>query len=999
MKNLLKKLFAILCVFMMFLSIIPPTEASAATEIASGSCGDNLTWSLTDDGVLTITGVGEMEYIDGENWNNYSNDIRSVIIGDGVTNVMEYAFSCCCNINRVTLPYGLERIDDSAFVDCENLNTINFPEGLISIGMMALHGTNLKTVNIPASVTSIDNIAFNDINGLTDINVAADNMTYASHDGALLNKDKTILIFCPNGKSSYTVPDTVKTIGEYAFCGENITSVTIPDSVIEIEDFAFEVIEKCTIYGMSGSYAETYARQKDMRFIDENGNESENDGTEDSEDEDWEDEEYTEKDCSIELVVWDGKSYKTEQTYDDEYTYEDERYIEVDADAAMQTGGTTVIVPYGSINYVDLSFTCYDESAVITGYDTEEKYLTPKTDGTIQEEIIVKFSDGSRASYKLNIVESDGSNTKLKSLSIKYWDGKTISDTGWGCEPYMYHIPVDQQVAQTSVGADVYIPFWYDTEDGIVFECDSDEYITVEGIKDKYVLGEAGAATAVFQVVSANGDNTTEYRINFKKAPNADNAELENLYVEYLDDTFDEDVRVNVDVNAAATPAGARVSIPENINIDLVNIFGDVADFGRCEINSLNFGSIGKITNVMREVEFENGENVSTVEFDVESADGTVSKTYKVTVILGEDTEVGDDEDLEIPVIKDINDCTISNIPVQRYTGKALTPAITVKDGDKTLVKGTDYTVSYKNNINAGTAMATIEGKNNYTGTITKTFKINKAAIGSKTAIMTLSTSSYTYSKAYKKPGVTVKYGSKVLKNGTDYTVSYKNNYYPGTATATITGKGNYSGSLYKNFTIKVPNLAATKKVNVNLYGYDDLKATWSKVSGATGYYVYYKKSTAKRYTYLGTTIGTTYKKANLSDGAAYSFRIYPYVKINGKTYKDGSYKTSSNVYTLKKVSSPKVSKKSANYVIVSWSNIAGESGYEIARSTKKTSGYKVVKTASYKYKSAKIKTAKNKTYYYKVRAYKTVNGKKIYGPWSSPKSYKLKSIAAYFRF
>lgn len=212
-----------------------------------------------------------------------------------------------------------------------------------------------------------------------------------------------------------------------------------------------------------------------------------------------------------------------------------------------------------------------------------------------------------------------------------------------------------------------------------------------------------------------------------------------------------------------------------------------------------------------------------------------------------------------------------------------------------------------------------------------------------------------------------------------------------GVGSAVITAKTSNGKAVSVTVQVSAPNLAAPKSVTMNLYGYDDMKFSWSKVSGATGYYVYYKRSTWSSWKSLGTTAGTSLKKANLADGAKYCFRVYPYVKINGKTYKSSNYKTGGYVYTLKKISKPSVSKSSKNYVKVKWSNIPGESGYQIARSKYKSKGYSVVKTVSSKYSSCKVKTTRNKTYYYKVRAYKTVSGKKIYGPWSTYKSYKLK--------
>ena len=141
------------------------------------------------------------------------------------------------------------------------------------------------------------------------------------------------------------------------------------------------------------------------------------------------------------------------------------------------------------------------------------------------------------------------------------------------------------------------------------------------------------------------------------------------------------------------------------------------------------------------------------------------------------------------------------------YTGKALQPTVTVKakvNGKTvTLKKSRDYTVTYKNNKNAGQATVTVKGKGNFTGTIKKTFTITKVKLDS--AKLEYTRADYT-GKALK-PKVTVKAkvnGKTVtLKSGTDYKVTYKNNIEKGTATVTIKGKGNYTGTITKTFTIK----------------------------------------------------------------------------------------------------------------------------------------------------------------------------------------------------
>ena len=134
------------------------------------------------------------------------------------------------------------------------------------------------------------------------------------------------------------------------------------------------------------------------------------------------------------------------------------------------------------------------------------------------------------------------------------------------------------------------------------------------------------------------------------------------------------------------------------------------------------------------------------------------------------------------------------------YKGKAIEAPVVAKDGDKELELDKDYTVVYKNNTEVGTATAMITGKGNYTGSVDVTFEILGKPIKGAT-VSDLKTVAYT-GKAIT-PAVTVKLDGKTLKKGTDYTVTYKNNTKVGTATVTITGKGDYSGTITKKFLIK----------------------------------------------------------------------------------------------------------------------------------------------------------------------------------------------------
>ena len=134
------------------------------------------------------------------------------------------------------------------------------------------------------------------------------------------------------------------------------------------------------------------------------------------------------------------------------------------------------------------------------------------------------------------------------------------------------------------------------------------------------------------------------------------------------------------------------------------------------------------------------------------------------------------------------------------YTGKEWKPEVAVSFNDAALTADTDYTVSYENNINAGTAKIIITGiGDHFTGSTEKTFTINSAEISGCTFAPI---ADVTYNTKAHTPEVTVAISGRTLEADKDYTVSYASNIYAGTATVTVTGKGNFTGTASKNFAI-----------------------------------------------------------------------------------------------------------------------------------------------------------------------------------------------------
>lgn len=221
-----------------------------------------------------------------------------------------------------------------------------------------------------------------------------------------------------------------------------------------------------------------------------------------------------------------------------------------------------------------------------------------------------------------------------------------------------------------------------------------------------------------------------------------------------------------------------------------------------------------------------------------------------------------------------VTNCKVSGLTTKTYTGKAQTQSITVKYGNKTLKNGKDYTVSYQNNINAGTAYVIIKGKGSYSGTVKRSFKINPALIYKQCTFYKIASQYYTGSQI--KPVPKIKNGTTTLKNGTDFTLTYQNNVNKGTAKVYIKGKGNYSGSCSLKFSITARPVS-TLKITVPSVTYNG-KAQKPAVTvkynnytfiNGTDYTLSYKNNTK-----IGTATVTVKGKGKLSGTRSVTFKI-----------------------------------------------------------------------------------------------------------------------------
>ena len=888
--------------------VLPDTSIvlGSLIEARADSYG-NYEYTVLDDGTIEInkykSGLGNMISIPSQingrcvtriGMSVFKNNdyIRSVVIPNGITSIGSEAFYNCDGLTSITIPDSVMNIDSSAFESCNNLADIIAPKNITSIGNDAFRGTKwleaqksekplvivgkvvydgtecTGNVVIPNGVTTIASNAFCRCDGLTNI-LIPDSITSIG--------DYSFLA-CTNLKS-LDIPDSVTSIGYLAFSGcDSITSLIIPNNVTNIDKFAFsncDNLKTVTLYNDFVSYGE-FEKCANLTDVIIGDNTDSIDGSAF---------EYCKK---LNKVVF-GKQLKS-----------------IGSDAFYGCEGLTSITLPNSVTNIGSSafHSCLNLSNIVipdsvNHIGSHAFWNTPWFSDQCQNGFVIvngilifvshRYSDmiipnnviciGEEALYDCDGVKSIEILEGTEKIESEAFDNCTelekaiiprsvsfISETAFNrCPKLVIYCHANSTAQKYAIDNGFNYELLAETEE--ISNCS----VTL-GITSYTYDGTAKKPSVTVKNGSTTLTNGTDYTVSYSSNTNAGTGKVTITGKGNYTGSVTKNFTINAKSISNATVTLSQTSYTYDGNEKKPTV--TVKDGTKTLTSGTDFS-----------LAYSNNKNVGTAKVTVTGKgnySGTASKNFTIS---------------EAPKT-DISKCTVTlGTTSYTYDGTAKKPSVTVKNGSTTLTNGTDYTVSYSSNTNAGTGKVTMTGTGNYTGSVTKNFTINAKSISNAT--LTLSQTSYTYDGNEKNPTITVKDGTKTLSSGTDYSVSYSNNINVGTAKVTITGKGNYSGTASKNFTISEAPKTDISKCTVTLgttsYTYDGtakkpsvtVKNGSTTLTNGTDYTVSYSNN---------TNAGTG--KVTITGTGKYTGSVTKTFTINAKSISGATVTLSQTSYT-----------------------------------------------------------------------------------------------------
>ena len=898
----------------------------------SGTCGENLIWGLTRDGTLYIRGSGEMtdwKYSSDVPWYSNRSKIRKVKIGRGVTNVGKYAFTDCDSLTSVTIGNSVTSIGEHAFYNCSSLTSVTIPDSVTSIAEDAFRGcSKLTSITIPDSVTSIGEEAFSNCSKLTSMTIPSSVTSIGG--GVFVGCNSLARIDVEENNKQYCSINGVlfnkdKTKIVCYPEGKTDSTYTIPDGVTNIGENAFYGCSSLTSVTIPDSACgigkSAFAECTKLVSIKIPSNVNSVMA-------------YAFSGCTnlknvyiTDIDAWCIINFSTDSS--NPLRYANNLYLN---DVLV----TDVVIPNGVITIDPYLLSCSSLKSVVI----------PNSVRWIKEGAFLGCSNLTSVEIPKNVrgIESGAfyncsslTNITIPGENLQWIDARMF----WGCSS------LNRVTILSGVGC---------IDDWGFARCNSLTSITIPKSMKSIHIGAFNGCSSLADIYYEGSESDWEqisidmYNTEFRKAT----------------------IHYN-----STDPTDPTEKVISNCTINL-------------EKTSYTYDGKAKQPTVT--VKDGSTTLTSGKDYDVTYADNTDAGTAKVTITGKGDYTGSVTKEFTIQKAKQTISASISPSNIQ--VGE--TAQITASAKTNVSYSSSDAKVA------AVSASGVVTGKAVGTATITVTAKASKNYNeASKNVIVTvteksvpvtkklsackvtLAATSYTYDGKEKKPAVTVKDGSTTLTNGKDYEVAYANNINAGTARVTITGKGNYTGTVTMNVIIKKAASVITAS-NIT-------KATSAKAQKAS---IGAKVKGGAKLTYKSNNKYVTVdKKGQVT--IAKKFVGQATITITAaatKNYNAGTKKVTVTVNPAStKLSSVKNS--ASKSMKVAWKKNAAVTGYQVQYST--YSNFKGAKAVTVK-KAATTSTTvkklvKGKKYYVRVRTYKKVGNKNYYSAWSASKNVTIK--------
>ena len=854
-----------------------------SAEEDSGKDG-NITWRLTKDGTLYISGQGDMPDYGWDKipWRDFS--INKVVVQKGITSIASCAFAYCSSLSSIEIPEGVTSIGNSAFSGCSSLSSIKIPEGVTSIGSHAFEGcSSLSSIKIPKGVTSIEGNAFEGCSSLSSIEIPKGVTSIGS--GAFA--------YC-SSLSSIKIPEGVTSIESRVFenCS-SLSSIEIPKGVTSIEPRVFEKCSSLSSIKMPEGvtsievYAFAYCSSLSSIKIPEGvtsieGNAFEGCSSLSSI-------EMPEGVTSIESGAFRGCSSLSSIKIPEGVT-------SIGSGAFEDCSSLSSIkIPEGVTSIGNSAF---------SGCSSLSSIKIPEGVTSIEGNAFGACSSLNSIKIPKNVSE----------IGILVFDEcyELVSIYFKGNKPkIIYEDYNDYDLFSGLYDTTVYYPKNNKTWEGIESE-------SFGGTNIKWVAYDPASLKAAATGEEVQSSESPDEGVEFTDNPEENlSLETDNANEDLSPETDDPEEDPSIEPEEDAEEVPEPSSSPEQEKADTNEKIED--DFGADDVEITELDPT--ISNEQEETKAGDSVTFSRliphsrylfVMVRDEDADDLLEASNLLYIGQKTADESGTvsfrymlKESFDSPVskifgkqLKDIKNMTITLAKTKYvYDGTSKKPSVTVKDGTKLLRNGQDYTVTYSKNVDVGTATVTVTGKGDYTGTSAVKFVIVKANNTIKASNIIKDTSKKTQTVKIKasvkyKAKLTYSSNSKSVKVDSSGKVTIAKNF-TGKAVITITSAATskYNKSVVKITVTVRPSGTVLYKLTNNEKG--RVKVTWKKNSSVSGYRIQYSidKNFKKG---VGTvTIGknktTSGTLSKLKKGKTYYVRIATYKNVRNKVYSSWS--------------------------------------------------------------------------------------------------------------